>query len=91
VLPADFGDKSTRVYKEYIDFFFVYTDFFFGLQTLATRALECSRRYDMYPPPRMTHVSSSDFGNKSARVYTEHIDFGSTGKAFLKSIKCVRA
>jgi hypothetical protein len=24
-------------------------------------------------------------------VYTEHIDFGSTGKAFLKSIKCVRA
>ena len=62
VLPTDFGDESTVVYKQ-IDFFLSSLIFF----------------------------SPTDFGNKSARAYKEHIDFGSTGKAFLKSIKCVCA
>jgi hypothetical protein len=33
------------------------------------------------------NLSDPEFADKSARVYKEHIDFGSTGKAFLKSIK----
>ena len=32
-------------------------------------------------------MADDDFATKSAKVYAEHVDFGTTGKAFIKSIK----